>query len=79
MIYNIILSIDFKIFLEFKKIRKLDSKCDNCPMRPACMGMENCPDHINRCDEFDKKQKINHAEERMIITYNNYKQNNSNL
>lgn len=57
----------------FRKIRVLPQKCDKCPLRPACIQLEMCPDLPAECDELYLESYMINTSNRIKNTYYEYK------
>lgn len=58
----------------FKRTRAFSSECDNCPVRPACIRLENCPDMPKECNELYRGSYIINTENRIKNTYEEHKE-----
>jgi len=67
--------IDEKEILRFKKTIRPNGgeKCDTCPIRPICFGLEVCCDNMKRCDKYDQRNKIIAMDNCILRTYEKYK------
>lgn len=65
--------IDYGTIKRFKKVRVLPQSCDNCPVKPACIHLEMCPDTPQKCTDYIQESYINNTRGRMINTYIEYK------
>lgn len=65
--------IDYDVINLFKKIRVLPPKCDDCPIRPACIQLEMCSDLPKECTNMIKASYISNTKNRILNTYIEYK------
>lgn len=61
--------------IKFKKQVPLTGKCAFCPVRPACLQLENCPD-ARRCNDVLQRSHLENVKNRIINTYALWKQEN---
>ena len=64
---------DYDVINLFKKVKTLPSECDYCPIRPACIQLEMCPDLPKSCTESIRKSYIVNTTNRIFNTYIEYK------
>lgn len=64
---------DYDVINRFKKMRKLEGKCDTCPVRPSCVRLEMCPDLPKECTDYVQEYYIKNALSRMEYEYVEFK------
>ena len=65
--------IDSNVIRRFKKVRMLPQKCDYCPIRPACIQLEMCPDLPENCDNYYQRIYLKNVKRRIVNTFYDYK------
>ncbi len=66
--------IDLNIINEFKRVGVIDpNRCDSCELRPYCLCLQACLIIPHRCDDFDKKLKVEDLETKMLNSYELFK------
>ena len=65
---------DYDVINRFKKVWVMPEECDNCPIRPNCLQLEECPDLPKQvCTDYVLNSYIINAKNRILNTYNEYK------
>lgn len=65
---------DYEVINRFKKVWVMPECCDNCPVRPSCLQLEECPDLPKQpCTDYLLKSYIINLRNRILNTYIEYK------
>jgi radical SAM protein with 4Fe4S-binding SPASM domain len=47
--------------------------CDDCPLKPICLKLRDCPDH-KICSKWEKEYMLKRHSEDVKLIYNNWKE-----
>ncbi len=66
--------IDVEVVNSFKKMGVVDpERCDGCELHPYCMCLASCLIVPRRCDDYDKKIRVEDLETKILNAYKLYK------